>query len=181
MKEPRNPKNQTANTVSRRNLLFGLVNRFRGSEESGAQVSGITREALEADAMAGRDEFTKAAEAYRRILETSPEAYETRAKLGWCLYKAGKLVQAKVEFKRVLRKTDNRLARLYLGLCLARQGDLPAAAQAWEDYFNPDEPGIMREINWVKAGLETGNAPDPVEAAQLVEAAADRSGGRAAT
>lgn len=161
--------------MSRRNLLLGVVNRFRGSEESGGQVTGIAPESLRADALADRGEYLEAAAAYRSILEESPEAHDIRAKLGWCLYKAGKLVQAKVEFQRVLRKSESRLATLHLGLCLAREGRLEDALKAWEGYFNPDEPGIMREINWIKARMETSEPPTAIEAADLVEAAAGRS------
>lgn len=175
MKGSRDAKGPAGAKVSRRNLLLGMVNRFRGSEESGAQVTGLAPEALRADALAGRGEYIEAAAAYRSILEESSEAHDIRAKLGWCLYKAGKLVQAKVEFQRVLRKAENRLATLHLGLCLAREGRLDGALKAWEGYSNPDEPLIMREINLIKAHVEAGHPQDPIEAADLVEAAAGRS------
>lgn len=175
MKGSRNAKGLAETKVSRRNLLLGVVNRFRGPEESGAQVTGIAPETLKADAMAGRGEYIEAAAAYRSILEESSEAHEIRAKLGWCLYKAGKLVQAKVEFQRVLRKTESRLATLHLGLCLAREGKLDAALKSWEGYSNLDEPLVMREINLIKAHVEAGHPQDPIEAAELVEAAAGRS------
>ena len=175
MKGLRDAKGLAGTKVSRRNLLLGMVNRFRGPEESGAQVTGLAPEALKADAMAGRGEYIEAAAAYRSILEESPEAHDIRAKLGWCLYKAGKLVQAKVELQRVLRKTESRLATLHLGLCLAREGRLDGALKAWEGYSNPDEPLIMREINLIKAHVEAGHTQDPIEAADLVEAAAGRN------
>lgn len=175
MKETRDAKGPGAARVSRRNLLLGLVNRFRGPEESGGQVTGIAPESLQADALARGGEYAQAAAAYRSILEQSPEAHDIRAKLGWCLYKAGKIVQAKVELQRVLRKAESRLAALYLGLCLAREGRLDAALKPWQGYFNPDEPEIMREINLIRARLESGESLEPQAATDHVEAAADRS------
>ncbi|EGJ50612.1 tetratricopeptide repeat protein [Desulfocurvibacter africanus] len=175
MKETHDAKGLSGAKVSRRGLLLGLVNRFRGPEEAGGQVTGIAPESLQADALAGSGEYAQAAAAYRCILEQSPEAHDIRAKLGWCLYKAGRIVQAKVELQRVLRKAESRLASLYLGLCLTREGKLEAALKAWQNYFNPDEPEIMREINLIRARLESGQTLEPQAAADQVEAAADRS------
>ncbi len=175
MKTRQDDKGLSGNKVSRRNLLLGLVNRFRGPEESGGQVTGIAPETLQADALARGGEYAQAASAYRDVLAQSPEAHDIRAKLGWCLYKSGKIVQAKVELQRVLRKAESRLASLYLGLCLAREDRLDAALESWKSYFNPDEPEIMREINLIRARLESGQTLEPQATADQVEAAADRS------
>lgn len=157
--------------MTRRGLLFGVVNRFRGQEEEGRTLESLNSRELEADKLASAGEYEQAVAAYRAMLMENPALDGLRAKLGRCLYLKGQYLLARVECNRVLRKRDSRLARLYLGLVHAREGNLERALEAWESYFNPDAPEVMREINVIKALAETGKAQSGPEAAEAVERA----------
>lgn len=153
--------------VSRRDLLFGLVNRLRGPAEDGRQLSSLAAQEIEADNLAATGDYAKATQVYRSLLVAHPQLAEARAKLGRCLYASGRLVQAKVELLRARREGAGPAAVLYLGLCLAREGYLGKAAVAWKDYFNAERPELMREINVFLAQLEQGQAGEPQEAEGL--------------
>jgi tetratricopeptide (TPR) repeat protein len=163
--------------MSRRDLLLGMVNRFKGTEESAQTVSGIQSDQLDGDRCLSSQDFDQAVTAYRTCLQKTPEHKEARAKLAYCLYKQDRYVQAICEFKRVLKKGDDNFSSLYLGLCHARKGDLKNATKAWEGYFNPKRPEIMREINVQVALLETGEKLEPQEVAQAVESVASANEG----
>ena len=133
--------------ISRRDLLLGVVNRFRGTEENAQTISGIQPDQLEGDKCLAEGDVNQAITAYRACLQKAPEHKEARAKLGYCLYKQERYVQAACEFKRILGKGKDNFSSLYLGLCHAHKGDLSKAVNAWNGYFNPNRPEIMREIN----------------------------------
>lgn len=163
-------------SVSRRGLFMGMVNRFRGDEESGQNLESLDADELEGDKRAAAGHWPEAATAYRKALAQQPGMDGVRAKLGRCLYHSGQYLLARVECTRVVRRRDSRLASLYLGLTHAREGNLDRAAEAWKKYYNPDAPQVMREINVVLAHLEAGNPPSGPEAAEAVERALGKEG-----
>lgn len=162
--------------MSRRDLLLGMVNRFKGTEESAKTVSGIQPDQLNGDRLLDEGNYEQAISAYRTCLQKAPEHREARAKLGYCLYRQERYVQAACEFKRILAKGSHNFSSLYLGLCHARKGDLDKAAAAWGKYFNPGRPEIMREINVQLALLETGENLDPAEVAEAIDSVAATGG-----
>ena len=157
---------------SRREFLLGMVNRFREPEEKGGHVDSFDTREREADDLAAGGSHVAAQRLYRELLADNPDMSGVRTKLARCLYVSGKVVQARVELTRVVRAGPGATASLYLGLCHARGGGpmaLTRAAEAWRDYFNPNEPEIMRAVNVLLARLEAGEKLDPEAAAADID------------
>lgn len=118
--------------------------------------------------------YEEAAEKYKEFILTEPQNPDARKRLGHCLYKCGKYVQAKVEFERAIRilGKDN-FSCLYLGLLLCRAGAGKKAVPVWKLYFDPENITLQREINLQIALIESDpdvsfeNAADMVE--QIIE------------
>jgi tetratricopeptide (TPR) repeat protein len=175
-------KKDKGSSVSRRDFLFGAVKRLKlehldAEEEkpkapkSNTETAEFLREAYTAYA-AG--DFEKAAAAYRKCIKIDAGDIESRRRLGYCLYRMGKYVQAGVEFERVLysQKKDN-FAFLYLGLAMARLGKKEKAVNAWQGYFNTAEIIIQREINLQLALMEQPEHPELEQIADEIEAVVD--------
>jgi len=165
-------------TFSRRDILFGGLRKLRGLREDKAAApaqaaasSGspeLVQRLTAGHAAFNRADYPAAAEEYRECARLDPNHADVRRRLGYCLYRQGQHVQAKVEFERALRilGRDN-FSYLYLGLCMARL-DRPAAAMAaWRAYYNADEVRIMRELNLQIALLES---PEPTPASAAADA-----------
>lgn len=164
--------------LSRRNFLMGFrrLQKQEPEEEQAPQASLDETYALLREAnLAFRDqEYEKARELYKEFLMEEPRNADARLRLGRCLYAAGKFVQAKVEFERVLReRRDDKQAMLHLGLALARLNKPGKAAVIWQMYFDPEAIPVQREINVQLAFLESddADAPDGQSMADAVEAA----------
>lgn len=162
---------------SRRDILFGGLRKLRSfGEEKGPAApeakaappaSELAKRLAEAHAAFKAADYEAAAEAYRSCSRLDTNHPDVRRRLGYCLYRLGQYVQARVELDRALRLlTKDNFTSLYLGLTLARMGRPKDAVAAWRAYYNPDEIRIMRELNLQIALLE---APEPTTA----EAAAD--------
>ncbi len=179
-----------SNPLSRRDFLFGGLRKLRG-EDKDAEPAKNDFALHAATEGVGKDEAQQAKEAflrgnkqyavsdyeaavpeYRECVRLFPAHLEARKRLGYCLYRLGQNVQAKVEFERVLReaKKDNYCA-LYLGLAQARLGKADKAVAAWKQYFNPDEVRIMRELNLQMALLQSPEKPDLEDVVEQVEEA----------
>lgn len=169
-------KKKKADGLSRRDFLFGGVRKLRERIDKDATpekqdfkvlahaTEGVTQsDAEEAKAAFVRGnesyaiaEYEEAIPEYRSCIRLFPAHLEARKRLGYCLYRTEKYIQAKVEFQRVIKeaKKDNYCS-LYLGLTFARMGKAEQAAKAWKEYFNKEEVRIMRELNVQIAMIET--------------------------
>jgi len=163
--------------MSRRELLFGAVKKLRREDEwqeVREQEQAKSKKAAsileQGNTLLENGDYEGAAEKYRALIKEDSSFLEAHRRLGYCLYRLGKHIQAKVEFERVLyhKKRDN-FCNLYLGLVLARLNKPEKAAVVWKNYFNPDELDISREINIQLALLETEEAPEPQAMADAVE------------
>ncbi len=114
--------------ISRRDLFTGwrnrLTERIAESEdepqETGQQeTKSLVRE--NAFQLMDSGNLDEAIETFRTYIRQELNDDEARMALGSCLYEKGQLVQAKVEFERVLRiRKNDSLASLYLTLALMR-------------------------------------------------------------
>lgn len=174
--------------ISRRDFLFAGLRRARHEDEEpapghaslAAATQGVTKDeaarAKEAFAQANqayaRADYAAAAPLYRECIQLFPAHLEARKRIGYCHYRLGKYVQARVEFDRVLREAGkDNFASLYLGLVHCRLNKPDKAVAAWKGYFNPDEVRIMRELNVQTALLECPEPPDTGDVADQVEEA----------
>ena len=166
--------------ISRRDLLFGALRKLRRDDAfedeqpraTKAPGDGPDHFALGNAALAARD-YPKAMDHYRLLVKADTGHAEGRRRLGYCLYRMGQYIQARVEFERLLRGGHDNFSSLYLGLTLARMNMADKAVAAWKNYFNPDEVRIAREINLQCALLGSPDPPEPSEAADDVEAAVE--------
>jgi tetratricopeptide (TPR) repeat protein len=174
---------------SRRDILFGGLRRVRENLGEVAQMvkpepkastapapkpgdGGLPGRLAEGHAAYNACEYEAAVVAYRDCCQLDPEHADARRRLGYCLYRSGQFLQAKVELERALRilGKDNFTA-LYLGLCYARLDRAAEAVAAWREYFNANEVRIMREINLQAALLESPEPPLAADAADALEEA----------
>jgi tetratricopeptide (TPR) repeat protein len=163
--------------VSRRRLLFGFMDRMRGKTDeapvaSASQTAPVLAQANEAF-KAG--DFATATGFYKTFLQAESANAEARQRLGECLYRQGRHIQAKVEFERLLQKNrkDNR-ALLFLGLVLARLERVQKAAVVWKLFFDPHSVTLQRELNLQIALIESaaeGQMPEAVPVVEAVERA----------
>ncbi len=119
--------------ISRRELFTGwrkrLTETAAASEQEQQEAERKEVERLETKSLVRENAFQlmdsgkldAAIDAFRTYIRQELNDDEARMALGSCLYEKGQLVQAKVEFERVLRiRKNDSLASLYLTLALLR-------------------------------------------------------------
>ncbi len=164
--------------ISRRDLLFGALRKLRRDDkfeedEPAPKATGGQDFFSKANEAFAKRDYSAAMDLYRQQVKASPDHSEARRRLGYCLYRLGQYIQAKVEFERILRGGVDNFSSLYLGLTLARMNMADKAIEAWKGYFNPNEVRIAREINLQCALLASPDPPEATEAADEVEAAVE--------
>jgi tetratricopeptide (TPR) repeat protein len=140
---------ETPRPLSRRELLFGFANGLRKNVEAVASAAGVT--AAQSDPTTEKtklflDTLAKAQGAYdeddlptavrhlRDAIRIDLDYAPARLLLGFCLFRQGAYVQARVEFDRALRlKPEDNIAALYAGLTHARLGRLESAREHWAE------------------------------------------------
>ena len=158
-------------SFTRRDILFGLKNRFKQTE-SPLRTTEIDGSAREVNALIREERFSEATALLRQTLKKSPDHLQAGQKLGYCLMKLGELERAAAVLGQVLliRPRDN-FSNLYLGLIRAKEEDLESALAHWKNYFNVDQPIIQRALNLQLALHESGGPTSPSEAAEHIEQA----------
>ncbi|MGE4505155.1 MAG: tetratricopeptide repeat protein [Desulfovibrionaceae bacterium] len=167
--------------VSRRNFLTGFRRlREKDPEAAHAPVAKTdeTFEVLREANLAFRDErWEEAAERYREFLKSESKNPDARFRLGRCLYRLGKYMQAKVEFEQTLRlRREDQDAVLHLGLTLMRLDRADKGAVIWRMYRNPEAMPVQREVSIQLAFIEDESmeAPPAAVMADQVEEAMER-------
>lgn len=114
--------------------------------------------------------YEEAAEKYKEFIKAEPQNADARKRLGHCLYKCEKYVQAKVELERAIRLLGkDNFSFLYLGLVLCRAGAGKKALPVWKLYFDPENITLQREINLQSALIESDPEASFEEAADMIE------------
>jgi len=159
--------------VSRRRLLFGFMDRLRGNAEEVpmAAASQTAPVLAQANAAFAAGDFVAASGFYKTFLQAESANAEARQRMGECLYRQGKYIQAKVEFERLLQKNrkDNK-AILFLGLVLARLDRVQKSAVVWKLFFDPHSVVLQRELNLQIALVESAGEDQLPEANAVAEA-----------
>ncbi len=154
---------------SRRDFLFGMVNRFR--KESWAEGTGYDPSSREADPLIRDGDYARAADILRDHLSRSPDNLQARQKLAYCHLRLEELEASIREFRTVLRERhQDNFTNLYLGLALAKQGRADQAVACWREYFNINHPIIQRAVN-VQISLHEANSADVQDMADSIEQA----------
>lgn len=165
MRPPYKPK-----TYSRRDFLFGMINRYR-SDAFWGESTGYDPGTREADAYLKAGDFAKGAELLEEMLSKSPDHIQARQKLAYCYLKTDKAEQAASELNKVLQRgREDNFTFLYLGLALAKLGRLGDAVETWKNYFNVDRPLIQRALN-LQIALYDSDAATPEDMVQSIEQA----------
>jgi tetratricopeptide (TPR) repeat protein len=155
---------------SRRDFLFGMLNRFR-REDSWGEDTGFDPSSREADTLIREEDYTRAKEVLSRHLAKSPDNLQARQKLAYCHLRLEELESSVREFRAVLReRRQDNFTNLYLGLALAKQGRADQAVTCWREYFNINHPIIQRAVNLQLSLHEVGSA-DPRDMVDSLEKA----------
>ncbi|NDV23002.1 tetratricopeptide repeat protein [Desulfovibrio sp. JC022] len=165
-----------AQKLSRRGFLFGGFRKKEDREQIQSAAKPIAAKEVNLDTLAEANvayensRFEEAATKYKEFIKTEPQNADARKRLGHCLYKNEKYVQAKVEFERAIRilGKDN-FSYLYLGLLLCRAGAGKKAVPIWKLYFDPENITLQREINLQIALIESDPEASFEDAANMVE------------
>lgn len=162
--------------MSRRELFTGWRKRLTETEaasgESAQEISekqtkSLAREkAFELLDTGGLDE---AIDAFRSYVRQELNDDEARMALGSCLYEKGQLVQAKVEFERVLRiRKNDSLASLYLTLVLLRLQKFEKAMKTLAAIENNAEDPVSGALISVRTTLDSqGSTAMPAAVSDL--------------
>ncbi|MCF8086109.1 MAG: tetratricopeptide repeat protein [Desulfohalobiaceae bacterium] len=143
---------------SRRDFLFGMLNRFR-KEDYWGESTGFDPSSREADTHIRDGDFTRAAEILSRHLDKSQDNLQARQKLAYCYLRLEDLEASVREFRTILReRQQDNFTNLYLGLALAKQGRVDQAIACWREYFNINHPIIQRAVNLQISLHEVGSA-----------------------
>ncbi|WP_432738173.1 tetratricopeptide repeat protein [Maridesulfovibrio sp. FT414] len=162
--------------LSRRGFLFGGFRDKNDREQPQSAAKPIAAKEINLDTLAQANvayenkRYDEASEKYKEFIKTEPQNPDARKRLGHCLYKTGKYVQAKVEFERAIRilGKDN-FSYLYLGLLLCRAGAGKKAVPVWKLYFDPENITLQREINLQIAMIESDPEASFEDAADMIE------------
>jgi Flp pilus assembly protein TadD len=159
---------------SRRDLLLGLFGKWRGKDIPGGKT-GFGPQEREIDALLQQGDYAQAASLLQELLQKVPGHVQARQKLGYCLLQNQEPEAAAQELRLALQeRPGENFCLLYLGLAMAWQGDLEQALHYWEQYFNPEQPLIQREINLLLALKDTSGLDSAREIAQRVQQAISR-------
>ncbi|WP_027723433.1 tetratricopeptide repeat protein [Maridesulfovibrio zosterae] len=162
--------------LSRRGFLFGGFRNKEDREQPQSAAKPIAAKEVDLDTLAQANvayenkRYEEASEKYKEFIKTEPQNADARKRLGHCLYKCEKYIQAKVEFERAIRilGKDN-FSYLYLGLLLCRAGAGKKSIPVWRLYFDPENITLQREINLQIALLESDPEASFVDAADMIE------------
>lgn len=159
--------------VSRRRFLTGAFGRYKDADKAPVSSTSESLPVLkQAEQAFEAENYEEAVTAYKTFLKGEPSNMQARQRLGLCLYHQGRLVQAKIEFERVLKhRVGDNEALLYLGLTLASLGKLDKAVKHWKKHFDPERIPVQRELNVQTALLEGEDPPSAEEVVADVEKA----------
>lgn len=143
---------------SRRDFLFGLVNRFR-SDQYWAEATGFDPSSQDVDPLIREGDYSAAIHSLKQRLEKTPDNVQARQKLAYCHLQENELEESIRQFREILKqKQQDNFTLLYLGLALAKHGNTEQATLCWREYFNVNHPVIQREINLQLSLYDTGAA-----------------------
>ncbi|PIE69160.1 MAG: hypothetical protein CSA21_03920 [Deltaproteobacteria bacterium] len=169
--------------ISRRDFLLSAVRRVRQYKDDTASpapsqpISDRGQKMEEADRLFAQDMFRQALEAYQHILAHDPSHLTARVQVMICHYRLGEINPAKVCARQIVQKDpDHHVARLYLGLSWLKKGNAEKAFEAWEGYFDMENPLVLREVNLHKALFEAGEELECLSIARDVETILFRKG-----
>ncbi|MGY8827091.1 MAG: tetratricopeptide repeat protein [Candidatus Latescibacterota bacterium] len=78
-----------------------------------------------------REEWDRAIDAYRQVLEFHPERMDVRADLGWVLFLTNRFTQAIAEYKSVLQQGPHSETHFNLALAYLMRGDVDSTRAAY--------------------------------------------------
>ena len=160
---------------SRRDFLFGMLNRFR-RDEAWVESTGFDPSSREADPFIREGEYDQAVDILRSHLAKSPDNLQARQKLAYCYLRQEELEASIREFRTILRdRQQDNFTNLYLGLALAKQGRMEQAIVCWREYFNINHPIIQRAVNLQISLHEVGSAEIKDMVDSIEEAIAEQS------
>lgn len=155
---------------SRRDFLFGMVNRFR-SDDAWGEGPGFDLSSRDADPLIREERYDEAVEILRKQLDKSPDNLQARQKLAYCYLRQEELEACIREFRIVLReRRQDNFTNLHLGLAFAKQGRADQAITCWREYFNINHPIIQRAVN-LQISLHDVGSADPQDMDKSVEEA----------
>ncbi|MFP4071612.1 MAG: tetratricopeptide repeat protein [Desulfovibrionales bacterium] len=159
-------------TISRRDLLRGSFLKRRFEKDSGCPRGDLDPTLVtQAEEALDRNDFGKAAEVFGTVLRAGPDSPSLRRKYAYALYRHGKIIQARVEFVRVIRKGEDPLARLFLGLCQARTGQLHRTSCTWKEFTCPALPDLTAAVQERLSGYGEKEELSPETIAAIEELA----------
>ena len=143
---------------SRRDFLLGPVRRLRCEPEpiQGAKPRPTTSVSLlrQGNQALEEGDFDTAAQQFDQHVKANPEDVPVRCRLGYCLYRKGRYLHAKIEFERVLRASrEHGFAALGLGLVLFRMNK-PDKARAVLKRLCGCEPAQLQPVMAELSGQE---------------------------
>ena len=111
------------------------------------ELDNITALICMGNAYFDTDQFDKAIETYRKVLQIDPKNADVRVDLGIMYRRKGNLDRAIEEFKKAAEDNPKHVnSRYNLGIVyLHDKGDLKAAIKAWEDYLRVEPTGPRAE------------------------------------
>ncbi|CAM2056634.1 putative TPR_REGION domain-containing protein [Desulfovibrionales bacterium] len=146
----------TDQRLSRRDLLFGFMNRISKNIETivvktefKSHSKGKDLAAMRADGFEAfrTGNWSATVDLLRPYVKMFPDELATRALLGLALYRLELYLHAKIEFDRIrYQKNDHRLALIGQGLCNLRLGKDDKAIEAWQAYPTPTDDLIRSEL-----------------------------------
>jgi tetratricopeptide (TPR) repeat protein len=149
-------KDRKPKTLSRRDLLFRPMKGIRERDEVTAPA-GLTGDCLDADQALKRGDYPQARELYQRCIASAPENKEARKRLAYAGYRMGDAEAARAEFESYLQRFPGTASPCSISASpTPHWGTYPLPTRVWKDYFNLDQPIILREINLQLALLESG-------------------------
>lgn len=148
--------------MSRRDLFTGwrkrLTETAAASEEENtedAQDQAQSPDKQQAFELMDSGNLDEAIQTFRSHIRQELNDDEARMALGSCLYETGQLIQAKVEFERVLRiRKNDSLASLYLALTLLRMEKLDKAVKALAAFDGKGADPLVEALANARASLE---------------------------
>ena len=162
---------------SRRAFLTGAMKRLRGDQWTPAAAMVPRTPAPETQTKEPDNGLEPgpiaALGTLREQVTAHPDDVAARKRLGLALFRLEYLVQARVEFERVLRlgKKEDPDVLLHLGLILARTGKADKTAAIWKRYVATGAEPARPEIETLLARHASEVSPTASEMAETVERA----------
>ncbi len=158
---------QRQSELSRRGFLFGWLNKIKENIKETTELPGLLEKA---DKFIKEKHYDNAKLLLKKLLNSYSQSVEVKRRLGYLYYRLDDKERAKNIFEEIIQHQKDNRTLLYLAIINAKEQNEEKTISYLEDFFDPEDIILQREINLQLALYESNetNLSDLVQAIERV-------------